>query len=78
MLKSIYSRIFYFCTVALMFGCALSGVIIVVAANQMHEQNFNASIDRTAHYLQNRIKTLYAQTESITRMQSGRSFRITR
>jgi len=65
MLKSIYSRIFYFCTIALMFGCALTGVIVVLFANQMHEAEANASIDSTAHILQARIMKLYKEADTL-------------
>ena len=65
MLKSIYSRIFYFCTVALMFGCALTGVIVVVFANQMYESKANSSIDSTARIILKHTKDLYAQTDSL-------------
>ncbi|MBR5370773.1 MAG: hypothetical protein IK130_01015, partial [Oscillospiraceae bacterium] len=65
MLKSIYSRIFYFCTVALMFGCALTGVIVVVFANQMHETESNSAIDSTARIILKHVKDLYAQTDSL-------------
>ena len=65
MLKSIYSRIFYFCTIALMFGCALTGVIVVVYANQMHEAEATATVDSTARILLKRIKDLYVQEDML-------------
>ena len=33
MLRSVYSRIFYLCTVVLMFACAVTGLITAIYAN---------------------------------------------
>ncbi len=63
MLKSVYSRIFYFCTIVLMFACALTGVIIQIYANHMHEQEAYSSFDRTARILIARLHEI-EQTEA--------------
>lgn len=60
MLNSVYSRIFYLCTILLIFACALTGLITVLYANHMHEQEAFDRIDRTARILLTRVRDLYA------------------
>ncbi|MBR4200257.1 MAG: HAMP domain-containing histidine kinase [Oscillospiraceae bacterium] len=63
MLNSVYSRIFYLCTIMLMFACALTGVIVLLNANHMHEQEAYDRIDSTARILMTRIKDVYLAEE---------------
>lgn len=60
MLNSVYSRIFYLCTILLMFACALTGVVVMLSANHMHENETYASCSSTARILLTRIKEIYA------------------
>ena len=59
MLNSVYSRIFYLCTIILMFACALTGVIVVLYANHMHEKEAYEHFNSTARILLTRIRDLY-------------------
>ena len=63
MLKSIYSRIFFLCTIILLFACALTGVIVVLYANHLHEKEAYQSIDNTARIIMMRMKELYADPD---------------
>ena len=65
MLKSVYSRIFYFCTIVLMFACALTGLIVVLFANQRVEQEANESFARTARILLTRIRAVSAGADTL-------------
>ena len=65
MLKSIYSRIFYFSTIVLMFACALTGLVIVLTANRMTEQKARADLDLAARTLLTRIRTVSAEADFI-------------
>lgn len=65
MLNSVYSRIFYLCTIILMFCCALIGVIIVVSANNMHEKEAIQGFQRTAAMLKNRINRLSMDSDEL-------------
>ena len=60
MLKSIYSRIFYFCTIVLMFACSLTGLVIVLNANRMTEEKAREDFDTAARTLITRINTVSA------------------
>ena len=51
MLNSIYSRIFYLCTVVLLFACSLTGLITVTYANRMHEREAKERCDTAARNL---------------------------
>ena len=64
MLKSIYSRIFFLCTIVLLFACALTGLIVVLYANHLHEQEAYNSIDGTARIILLRMKELYADADA--------------
>lgn len=65
MLKSVYSRIFYFCTIVLMFACALTGLIVVLFANRRVEKQANDSFARTARILLTQIRAVSAGTDSL-------------
>lgn len=58
MLRSVYSRIFYLCTIALMFSCALTGVIVMLYSNHMHEQEANEHITGTAGVVMARVRRI--------------------
>lgn len=60
MLNSVYSRIFYLCTIMLMFACALTGLVVLLLANHMHEKEAFDHFDSTARILLTRIKDVYA------------------
>ena len=51
MLNSIYSRIFYLCTVVLLFACSLSGLIVMSYANRMHKKEAEEQVSTTAKVL---------------------------
>lgn len=59
MLNSVYSRIFYLCTIMLMFACALTGLIVVLYANHMHEKEAYDHFNNTAHIMLSRIRDDY-------------------
>lgn len=59
MLKSVYSRIFYFCTIVLIFFCALSGLIVTIFGNWKYRKETVEDYNQTALVLQRRIKDLY-------------------
>ena len=61
MLNSVYSRIFYLCTIMLMFACALTGLIVVIYANHMHQQEAYDHFNSTARIMLSRIRDDYAQ-----------------
>ena len=65
MLKSIYSRIFYLCTIFLMFACALTGLIITLNANRMHETEARNGFARTSRFLLSRVREMYADSDSL-------------
>ena len=65
MLRSVYSRIFYLCTVVLMFACAVTGLITAMYANRAVEQQAQEGFDRTARALLNRIHALSAEAGSL-------------
>ena len=54
MLNSVYSRIFYLCTIMLMFACALTGLIVVLYANHIHEKEAYDHFNNTAHIIDQR------------------------
>ncbi|MBQ6040541.1 MAG: HAMP domain-containing histidine kinase [Oscillospiraceae bacterium] len=58
MLNSLYSRIFYLCTIVLLFACSLTGLIVVTYANHMHEKEAEEQFSRTASILSWRIKEM--------------------
>lgn len=60
MLKSVYSRIFYFCTIVLVFACALTGLTVELSANKMHEKEAYASFDSTARILITKLREIGA------------------
>ena len=51
MLNSIYSRIFYLCTVVLLFACSLTGLVTLTFANRMHQKEARERCDTTAKSL---------------------------
>ena len=63
MLKSIYSRIFFLCTFMLMFACALTGLIVVLYANHLHEAEAYQTVDSTARSILMHVKELYAAAD---------------
>ena len=64
MLNSIYSRIFYLCTVVLLFACSLTGLITVTYANRMHEREAKERCDTAARNLLTDVQD-YMQEEPI-------------
>lgn len=65
MLKSAYSRIFYFCTIVLIFSAALSGLMVMLFANRQYERETRAEFDSTAQVLMTRIRDLYQQADTL-------------
>ena len=65
MLNSVYSRIFYLCTIMLMFACALTGLIVVLYANHMHEQEAYDHFNSTARIMLSRIRSDYEKNEAM-------------
>lgn len=65
MLRSVYSRIFYLCTVVLMFACAVTGLITAMYANRAVEQQAAEGFDRTARALLNRIRAASAEAGTL-------------
>ena len=65
MLNSVYSRIFYLCTIMLMFACALTGLIVVLYANHMHEKEAYEHFDSTARIMLSRIRDDYKLYEKM-------------
>ena len=63
MLNSVYSRIFYLCTIMLMFACALTGLIVVLAANHMHEKEAYEHFNTTARVMLTHIRDDYMRNE---------------
>ena len=63
MLNSVYSRIFYLCTIMLMFACALTGLIVVLAANHMHEKEAYDRFNSTARIMLSRIRDDYTAND---------------
>lgn len=51
MLKSVYSRVFYFCTIALMFACAVAGIAVMICANKQYEQETRDEIEDSAQVI---------------------------
>ena len=62
MLNSIYSRIFYLCTVVLLFACSLTGLITFSCANRMHQREAKERCDITAKNLMTEVRS-YMQEE---------------
>ena len=56
MLNSIYSRIFYLCTVVLLFACSLTGLIMLTCANRMHQKEARERCDTTAKNLMTEVR----------------------
>ena len=65
MLRSVYSRIFYLCTVVLMFACAVTGLITAMYANRAVEQQAKEGFDRTARALLNSIRAASAEAGTL-------------
>lgn len=63
MLNSVYSRIFYLCTIMLMFACALTGLIVVIYGNHMHEQEAYDHFNSTARIMLSRIRSDYEELD---------------
>lgn len=51
MLKSVYSRIFYFCTIALIFACSVTGIAVMIYADRHHENEIKDEINNAAQML---------------------------
>lgn len=51
MLKSVYSRIFYFCIIALMFASAVTGIAVMICANRHYEQETRDEIEDSAQVI---------------------------
>ena len=58
MLNSIYSRIFYLCTVVLLFACSLTGLITMTYANRMHQKEAEERCNNTAKNLMTEVQEL--------------------
>ncbi len=56
MLKSVYSRIFYFYTVFVMFACAVAGITVMVSANRRYEQEVRNEIEDSAQLILSTIR----------------------
>ncbi len=56
MLKSVYSRIFYFCTVFVMFACAVAGIAVMVSANRRYEAEVRQEIEDSAQLILSTIR----------------------
>ena len=56
MLNSIYSRIFYLCTVVLLFACSLTGLITMTFANRMHQKEAEERCNNTAKTLMTEVQ----------------------
>ncbi len=65
MLKSVYSRIFYFCTVFIMFACAIVGIVVTVSANRRYEQEVRDEIDDSARLILSTIRNRCADTTTL-------------
>ncbi|MBP0971719.1 MAG: HAMP domain-containing histidine kinase [Oscillospiraceae bacterium] len=63
MLNSIYSRIFYLCTVVLLFACSLTGLVTMSYANRMHQKEAKDRCDTTAKNLMLEVQT-YMQEDA--------------
>lgn len=61
MLNSVYSRIFYLCTIMLMFACALTGLIIALYSNHIHEKEAYDHFNSTARILLSHIRDDYKE-----------------
>lgn len=65
MLKSVYSRIFYFCTIILIFFSAVSGLVVAFFAVNRYKQETVDEFFDTAQVLLMRIRDLYAQENEL-------------
>lgn len=65
MLKSIYSRIFYFCTVFVMFACAVAGIAVMVSANRRYEQEVQKEIEDSAQLILSTIRNRCVDTDRL-------------
>lgn len=63
MLKSVYSRIFYFCTVFIMFACAVAGIAVMVSANRRYEQEVQKEIEDSAQLILSTIRNRCVDTD---------------
>lgn len=61
MLKSIYSRIFYFCIIVLIFSSALTGLVVTLCGISKYKTETIADFGNTAHVLLTRIKERYIE-----------------
>ncbi len=65
MLKSVYSRIFYFCTVFVMFACAVAGITVMVSANRRYEQEVQKEIEDSAQLILSTIRNHCVDTDRL-------------
>ncbi|MCQ2435224.1 MAG: HAMP domain-containing histidine kinase [Oscillospiraceae bacterium] len=65
MLKSVYSRIFYFCTVILIFFCALTGLVITLCATYRYKSEAEKEFRDTAQVLLVRVRDAYMQANEL-------------
>ena len=63
MLNSVYSRIFYLCTIMLMFACSLTGLIVALYSNHIHEKEAYDHFNSTARILLSHIRDDYQKHE---------------
>ena len=56
MLKSVYSRIFYFCTIIMLFASAITGIAVMVSANRRYEQEVRDEIEDSAQVILSTIR----------------------
>jgi len=63
MLKSVYSRIYFLCTFILLFAAALTGAILELYANHLHEEEAYSRIDSTARFIIMRTKEICADED---------------
>lgn len=59
MLNSVYSRIFYLCTIMLIFACSLTGLIVALYSNHIHEKEAYDHFNSTARILLSHIRDDY-------------------
>lgn len=66
MLKSVYSRVFYFSTIILVFACALAGITILLTADHLHELEVYTSIRTSAHTLTGRLQETVGKAHALS------------
>ncbi|MBR3680184.1 MAG: HAMP domain-containing histidine kinase [Oscillospiraceae bacterium] len=65
MLKSVYSRIFYFCTIMLIFFCAVTGLVVTAFANYRYKSEAKDEFGDTAQVLLSRVRNAYTEENEL-------------